>query len=54
MNVNVMTNFIGVVVLVLTVVYLLLAYPTVDFFQIAMALFLSVNNFLTGKNKINY
>lgn len=49
MNVNLVTNIIGGVILFLSVFYVFLAYPAVDYFQLVLAFFLSVSNFFTGK-----
>lgn len=49
MNVNLYTNIIALLILVLSIVYVFLAFPSVDFFELVIAFFLSLSNFLTGK-----
>ncbi|HOJ19858.1 MAG TPA: hypothetical protein PLT92_14935 [Ignavibacteriaceae bacterium] len=51
MNVNIWTNVIAGGILLLSVVYLLLRFPSVDYFQLILALFLSVSNYITGKER---
>jgi len=55
MNINILTNIIAGLILFLSVFYVLLAFPAIDYFQIIIAFFLSLSNFLTGKdgNKID-
>lgn len=54
MNVNLISNIIAGLILILSVAYVMLTFPAVDYFQIVMAFFLSVSNYLTGKeNKKN-
>jgi len=56
MNVNIFTNILAILILFLSVFYVFLVFPAVDYFQLVLAFFLSVSNFITGKgtNKNDY
>lgn len=49
MNVNLYTNILALLILALSVAYVALAYPAVDYFQLVIAFILSISNFLSGK-----
>ncbi|MHC1737163.1 MAG: hypothetical protein AB9882_04055 [Ignavibacteriaceae bacterium] len=49
MSVNFWTNIIALSILFLSIVYVFLVFPSVDFFQLVLAFFLSLSNFLQGK-----
>ena len=49
MNTNILTNLIALAILILSMVYVYLVFPAIDYFQLILAFFLSVSNFLTGK-----
>ena len=49
MNTNILTNLIALAILILSMIYVYLVFPAIDYFQLILAFFLSVSNFLTGK-----
>ena len=49
MNTNILTNLIALTILILSMIYVYLVFPAIDYFQLILAFFLSVSNFLTGK-----
>lgn len=49
MTTNILTNLIALAILILSMIYVYLVFPAIDYFQLILAFFLSVSNFLTGK-----